>query len=77
MILLTDEENPYPNPETTVLVKFLAQGKSKIYEKKDAITFPDINYLDKYINENKLRVIPESEFKASRQESLMHLIKAV
>ena len=53
------------SPEMTVLIKLAAQGKRNVLYKNTAMSFPDANYLDKYINENKLEVVPEGDFRAN------------
>lgn len=54
-----------------------AQGKKNKLYKNEAMSFPDRNYLDKYIKENKLEVIPEEQFGAKSVDKVLHLIKAI
>lgn len=61
----------------TVLVKYLAQGKIRIYEKKEAFTFSTAKELERFINKNKIKVISEKKFKPNDQDKLLHLLKAV
>lgn len=56
-------------PEITVLVRIAAKGKKNVLTKVKALSFPDANYLDKYITENKIPVLPEAEFRATKQET--------
>lgn len=65
------------NPEVTVLVKMEAQGKKNKLYKNEAMSFPDENYLDKYINENNLQIISETDFKANKIDNILHLLKAI
>ena len=49
--------------EQTVIIKLMAEGKSYPYYKTDAITFPDGESLVKWIEETKVVILPEEEFK--------------
>ena len=64
-------------PEVTVLVKMMAQWKNKKYYKNDAISFPNAKYLDEYISENAIEIIPEKDFKSTPTEKAIHLIEAL
>lgn len=59
------------NPELTVLVKLEAQAKNGKRYKTTALTFPDADNLDKYITENDLKILPESEFRSINQVLLI------
>lgn len=59
------------NPELTVLIKLEAQAKNGKRYKTDALSFPDANYLDKYITENNLIILPEEEFNKVEQVLLI------
>lgn len=65
------------SPELIVLVKMMAQGTKFKYYKNEAMAFPNAAYLDKYISDNSLKVIPEAEFKATTTEKVLHLLKAL
>lgn len=63
------------DPEVTVLIKLEAQGKTKKHYKITAETFPNASYLDKFITENNLVVVPEKEFKATEFDKVLAIIK--
>lgn len=65
------------DPEITVMVKLKADGKTKAYYKNDAMSFPDRNYLDKFISDNKLEILLESDFRALPVEMAQLIIKAI
>lgn len=61
-----------------VLVKYEKQGKRNMIVKYDALSFPDVNYLDKWMEENGIQeATPATEFKAPRNEQALHLIKSL
>lgn len=64
------------NPEVIVLVKMEGQGKKNKLYKNETMSFPDKNYLEKYIKENKLKVISEVDFKAKLVDKVLNLIRA-
>lgn len=63
-------------PRIWVIVKMQAQGKKNLLAKYDVREFPDVNYLDKWLNETKLPVIPATELRAGIGATVRLLAKA-
>lgn len=59
-----------------VMIRYEKQGKKKPIIRFDAKEFPNIHYLDKYIKENNLDVVPEEFFKKEK-EDVVAFVKAV
>jgi hypothetical protein len=59
-----------------VLARYEKQGKKNLLLKYDTIEFPNAMYLDKFIKEKGVPVVPDEDFKAPKIEQLLHLIKA-
>lgn len=61
-----------------VLVRYEKQGKKNILVKYDAIEFPNIYFLDKWMQDNKIeKATPSEDFKAPPVNQALHLIKAL
>lgn len=59
-----------------VMVRYEKQGKRKPIVRFDAKEFPNALYLDKYIEEEKLDVIPDENFRKDK-EDVVAVVKAL
>ena len=51
-----------------VLVRYEKKGKKKPIRRFDAKEFPNAHYLEKYIEDNALDVIPDEHFKKDKED---------
>lgn len=65
------------SPELICIIKKEAKGINRIYYKNEVIEFPNRMFLENYIRRNKLKVLPEQDFKALPKEKALQLIKAL
>ena len=64
-------------PELVVLVKLEAIGSNRKHYKNDVIEFSNRYFLEDYIIENELKILPEKEFRASATDTAISIIKAM
>ena len=65
------------NPELICIIKKEAVGTKRMYYKNEVIEFPNRMFLENYIRKNKLKVVPEIDFKALPREKALQLIRAL